>query len=352
MPNEVEVSIFGGGYGESILVHPGNNEWIIIDSFRSPYTKRPVALEYLEKLNVNINEAVKLIVATHWHDDHVGGLSEIVDVCKNASFVTPGAISSKEFLNFLYADIDLKEKRYGNKELGVILEEYNQRNKTVVLATENKRILNRPFYEVYSLAPSDYSTLNAIKEIATLLPEEHKPRKAIPNPKVNNSSIVLLIIVNGEGILLGGDIEETNNLRQGWLRIINSCEKPQSKSFLFKISHHGSKNSHHDGIWINLLNKESVSFLTAFSLGNNSLPSESDIKRILSKTDNAWITSNPRQGRRVCKRDRTTEKTIKQSVKSIKSLSDEGHIRIRRRHGEGKYEIELFGTASKLQNCV
>ena len=186
MPNEVEVSIFGGGYGESILVHPGNNEWIIIDSFRSPYTKRPVALEYLEKLNVNINEAVKLIVATHWHDDHVGGLSEIVDVCKNASFVTPGAISSKEFLNFLYADIDLKEKRYGNKELGVILEEYNQRNKTVVLATENKRILNRPFYEVYSLAPSDYSTLNAIKEIATLLPEEHKPRKAIPNPKVNN----------------------------------------------------------------------------------------------------------------------------------------------------------------------
>ena len=30
-PDQVEISIFGPGYGECILIHCGNDEWIISD---------------------------------------------------------------------------------------------------------------------------------------------------------------------------------------------------------------------------------------------------------------------------------------------------------------------------------
>jgi len=29
--DEIEVSIFGPGYGECIVIHIGNNEWVVID---------------------------------------------------------------------------------------------------------------------------------------------------------------------------------------------------------------------------------------------------------------------------------------------------------------------------------
>lgn len=348
--NEIEISIFGADYGECIVVHLGNNEWIIVDSFREQHSKKPVALEYLERINVDYSVAVKAIVATHWHDDHICGLSEVVNKCKRAMFVFSSAIQSKEFLSLIYSDADIEEKRPGNQELSTILSELRNRNSAISLATENKLILRGSNYEIYSLSPSDCSVLLAIKEIANLLPDEMQPRKGIPCIKPNHLGTVLLIIAGNQGILLGADMEESDD--RSWTRIIDSRERPNTKSSIFKVPHHGSKTAYHSGVWTHLLEKRAFSFVTAFIRGKCSLPTSEDMKRILSHTDKAWIAGDPFKKKKAYKRDRTIEKTIKETVKSIRSLSDKGHIRARCVYGKEdvSWEISLFGEAKLLSD--
>lgn len=64
-PEELEISIFGPGYGEAIALHIGHGQWILIDSCSEPRSGKPAPLEYLHQLDINISQAVRLIVATH-----------------------------------------------------------------------------------------------------------------------------------------------------------------------------------------------------------------------------------------------------------------------------------------------
>src|SRR5438876_12006346 len=84
--DEIEVSLFGPGFGESVVIHVGGNDWVIVDSCKNPDTKRAVALDYLEAIGVNVASDVKLIVASHWHDDHIDSLSQIYDRAQHAVF--------------------------------------------------------------------------------------------------------------------------------------------------------------------------------------------------------------------------------------------------------------------------
>ena len=68
-PEEIEVTLLGPGYGESAVLHIGNGVWVIVDSCIN-HEGIPQALEYLESIGVAPAQAVDLIVATHWHDDH------------------------------------------------------------------------------------------------------------------------------------------------------------------------------------------------------------------------------------------------------------------------------------------
>jgi len=100
--DEVEINIFGPGYGECCLVHIGGGQWIVIDSCVDE-SGRPVALAYLERVGVDPAESVKLIIASHWHDDHIRGLSSVLRSCVAAKFCASSALSKKEFLAVLKA---------------------------------------------------------------------------------------------------------------------------------------------------------------------------------------------------------------------------------------------------------
>ena len=50
------------------------------------------ALEYLQRIGHNPASSVRLIVATHWHDDHIRGLAEVVRTCAAADFYCSSAL--------------------------------------------------------------------------------------------------------------------------------------------------------------------------------------------------------------------------------------------------------------------
>jgi hypothetical protein len=67
--------------------------------------------------------------------------------------------------------------------------------------------------------------------------------------------------------------------------------RPQEVASLFKISHHGSANGHHDGIWTTMLINGPMAVLTPWTLGGSDLPQPGDVQRIGNLTPNAYSTS-------------------------------------------------------------
>ena len=76
---EFELTLLGPGYGESVVMHVGAGVWVLVDSCGR--ADAPAALEYLAKVGVDPAEAVKLIVASHWHDDHMRGMAHLAHTC-------------------------------------------------------------------------------------------------------------------------------------------------------------------------------------------------------------------------------------------------------------------------------
>src|SRR5829696_6025975 len=80
----LEVAVLGRSIGESIVVRFGEDRWAVIDSFVAGGV--PAAHRFLSHLGVGL-ERVELVVATHWDNDHVRGLAEILTAAPNAVFV-------------------------------------------------------------------------------------------------------------------------------------------------------------------------------------------------------------------------------------------------------------------------
>ena len=102
----IEVSLFGPGYGECVVLHLGAGDWAIVDSCIDHRTGQPAALAYLSSLGIDPAVAVKLVAVTHAHDDHIRGIADVLAACESARFVRPVATSRNEFLALLDADED------------------------------------------------------------------------------------------------------------------------------------------------------------------------------------------------------------------------------------------------------
>ena len=100
-PDELEVSVFGSGIGECIVIHLGNEQWMIVDSCLDKNTREPVALRYLRELNVDVATCVPLVVVTHWHDDHIRGSARVFANAKRARFVCSAALDHEDFYRFI-----------------------------------------------------------------------------------------------------------------------------------------------------------------------------------------------------------------------------------------------------------
>ena len=80
-PDVAEVSLIGTGYGESVVVHVGWGEWVIVDSCsekEAPHLAQSSAVSYLRRIGVDLSKQVSLVFASHWHDDHIAELSKVV----------------------------------------------------------------------------------------------------------------------------------------------------------------------------------------------------------------------------------------------------------------------------------
>ena len=76
----------------------GNGRWIIIDSCKPTLssTDPPIALIYLEKMGIDPKNVSDIFIS-HWHDDHIKGIAEIVATCQHSNVFVPSAFTHSHF---------------------------------------------------------------------------------------------------------------------------------------------------------------------------------------------------------------------------------------------------------------
>jgi len=332
--DEIEITLLGPGRGECCVLHVGGGEWLIIDSCVTQ-AGRPAALAYLESLGV-ATDAVHWVVATHWHDDHIRGFSELVEGCSAARVIHSAALEKDEFMMLAALDADsFIEGSSGVKEMWTVWTHLRDSGRGAPqLASTDSRIHQRstnlaPDCEVWTLSPSSASIADAISGFSTLIAEPGQPKRAVPRPQRNPSSVVVWIRVGEAIALLGADLERSSDDSRGWRAIVNSSGRPSEMAHVVKIPHHGSVDAHDQSMWNDLLVPYPIAGLTPFKQGNADLPRDSDRARIAGLTSQAWLTRDNATAR-PRRRPRAVTQTIKEATRRFERLSvDPGRVTFR-----------------------
>jgi hypothetical protein len=363
--DEFEVSIIGPGRGECVILHLGDNQWCIVDSCIPRSFSEAAAVEYLNGFQNDALAGVKLIVATHWHDDHIRGLASIVRRVPNASFFCSAAINTDNFFALAGTATTAIQGNSGVEEFAAILgliagnalTGQAKRLASPKWVIENRNLVQLPQngrsfpVSITALSPSDGTMKLALDEIAKLIPRTGEAQRRVTSRSPNHTSIVLWIEAGPLRALLGADLEHTGNAGEGWMAVLQ-CHKGRqglpSASF-FKVPHHGSANADHPGVWTQMLAQNPVAVVTPYNGGATRLPGPADLVRLSGRTNSLYCTAAG--AGKAPARDSVVEKTMRQQLKGRRVIEGQaGHVRVRwSLSGEGANPVvETFHSAYQV----
>lgn len=363
---EIEVSLFGPGFGEALALHLGQRCWVLIDSCLNPQGE-PASLSYLRGLH-QYQPCVERVVVTHWHDDHIRGVSELTEEYPEAKVVIPAALGKKEFRSLVgvYRRSPMMASS-GLSEFVAILEQLQARRSdgrrerfaTPLFAVPDRLLISNPVQTparssvpvgLYSLSPADARVVQAQLAFSQLMPSASSAKLRVSAPKDNHTSIAMALKVGERSVLLGADLERTTDPRTGWTAIIDDSAIIQdlARADVFKIPHHGSETGYVQRIWEELVDSP-LALLTPFNRGKKPLPTADELVRIHGRTKRTLLTARPRT------------KALKSSSSAVQKMIDLvtgktairvhhgwGHLRLRRRIDAVDWRVEMFGDAWEL----
>lgn len=361
-PTEIEVSVFGRGYGESIVVHLGDAQWIVIDSLTS--NGAPIPLLYLKTLGVDVARSVVLVMATHWHDDHIRGIAKVCDEARSARISFPMAMLRDEFRSFAqkFTRLPAGKTSSGVDELGNIIDLVTARGWHVLelgkawtnfLRYAAGSLSHGAPIEVEAMSPSNADANRFLAMVAAETDPDGTARRA-PRYDRNDISCALHIRAGTTSIVLGADLEKVSDPHSGWEAVLAAQQLPQRTSMLIKVPHHGSATGDHPGIWSRLCLPKPVASLATWARGDKKLPSRSDIVRITGLTGESYSTSRSStsgSGHRL----QAVNSVLHRTKSKVRRLDTSlGHVRHRMNlaSSEPKWVTELIGGACPLNQVA
>lgn len=346
--DEIEAIVFGPGYGEAIAVHLGGQTWMLVDSCLDPTTKTPASLVYLDRIGVP-HDAVKSIVASHWHDDHVRGLSALLVACPQAELNIATVFRDKEAMAFLaaFSGQAAPGLTRGASELARAIDSRDQ----IYFVHQRCNIFEQAMagcrIRVTAMSPVEGAIANSVARLASFLPARGggSPINHAPELRPNLESVVVHVDLDGDAILLGSDLE--NHDQYGWSAVVaDSWCTTRPLASAYKVAHHGSCTGDMPHIWTALLKSTPVACVTPFALGGLKLPTEHDKTRIRASTPHCYISSG------ATRRPEMDSMQLKRLGVVCRNLtrvnSGFGAVRLRKVLGQDQWSVECFGAAQEL----
>lgn len=346
--DEIEVLVIGPGYGESIVVHLGEGDWIIVDSCTDTQNV-PVAKSYLDFIGVRPHQ-VKHIIVSHWHDDHTRGISALAEYYSSARIGVSSILNSDEGKRFAAAfSGKAAHLTRGTAELFTIFRDQKAR---IVPLLHNVIVEHRGSKLVRALSPTPECFFEARARIQAAIPDRAHPPPLNEAPKFtpNNEAVALHIDLGSFAILLGSDLESNNH---GWKTVVvNPACDTLKKADFYKVAHHGSKTAECAEIWSVLLSPAPISMLTPYINGGSRLPGTADRQRILGQSLSFHISSHA-SSRPVM--DKKISRRLESLGTSPIPLNPGlGAIRARKKidsdEGAAGWAVTYFGAAGRLHS--
>lgn len=342
----------GGGYGESCIVHLANGKWMVVDSCLNPESKEVLPLAYLRKIGVDLND-VLLIVCTHWHGDHIQGLSEVLKHCPKSKFAMARANDLQKFFELVELDTSKVSKDLLNAstlEFSKCLDILRARNLQPVWAGQDRVLLSIDDIQVISLSPSDLTMTKFDKELSTLMDAYGSPMSKIQINSPNAKSVAIFLKLGEHRAILGADLEISTDMGEGWANVVISSTTLDRPSSLFKIPHHGSENGYYLDLWLkHIIKNEPIAKLTPWNR-NKGLPQDSMLDKYLEHTSNLYITSTP-NNLKPRKRTKAVDKLILQfnpTIHEVKFVQGIIRSRIVKNDLAGIWQVECFEKAHQV----
>ena len=185
---ELRIHVFDVGQGDSIFIELANDQKLLIDGASRSQAKTVV--DNLRELNV---EKIDYLVASHPHEDHIGGLPEVIRNFDIGRVYMPDIASSTKIFEELLLEIRDRNIRLEKAEAGF-------------------SILEDGDLSIRVISPS----------------RRHR--------SINNNSLVIKLDYKDFSAIFTGDIEYA-----GERELVDRGE--DLRADLLKVSHHGSKTS-------------------------------------------------------------------------------------------------------------
>lgn len=352
--DEIELSVFGPGVGESSVIHTGDGRWIVVDSCRDRSGAVP-ALDYLSGLGVELRTDVDWVVATHAHDDHIDGLADIVETCASANVVLPQATDVDEFFALIKLDsrleyYDTRWRIYREYErIFSILEQSRRHTSSLFFADLGTSLpitspySPRPSVELFFVAPSNLAVLRSKRVLGRVLHAAVGSGKArLTKRDPNGFSSALIIRCPDCSVLIGGDVK---NGGPGWgWRHATATLGIMAEIDAFKVAHHGDPKAHHNQVWTQWLKPDANAIVTPYRPSHR--PRPADLARMLATGRDVWGTSDggPIAKSKATRRVSAELRRVTTRVEEVSGYM--GQVRYRRT-AAGAIAIDLDGPAYK-----
>jgi hypothetical protein len=316
----------------------------------------PVSISYLVELGVDLAHDVKLIVGTHWHDDHIRGFTQIVRRCRRARVALSMAFTERDFLSAMFL-IEPRSmmRRSGMREFWELWNYLREEKRPPRFASADQLLWRRSNglpAEAVALSPSDQDVAIALQRLRDLIDEAARtgPLEFIQSLDPNAASVVTWIRVGPLVVLMGGDLESAVDPGRGWLAVLTTDAWQGSESTVFKVPHHGSDNAYEPRIWAEMLAGDPVAVVTPFVFMATRLPTAAQRAVIRGHTSRAYLTAPADVGSAAHTYTSVVADMVDAATRSFGTLEQRpGHLRVRADvDSGGTWSVDLFGPAAAL----
>ncbi|TCN27050.1 hypothetical protein [Sinorhizobium americanum] len=271
------VRVIGSAPGESLILLFDCGSAITIDCCKTGNENHTI--NSLEELGIGF-EKVLFNVITHFHDDHIKGMSELAAACTNAKIVIPDAWTEDVFKYFVATVSD--ETTLGRvsvtKEIERIFDILKGSPRRLFTVSELSSLYPPPAHpsakgeSLIVLTPTVARKAKFLARLASAIAAGDTEAFGFCETNKNWTSICCILKYGEKYAFLGGDVE---NLSPDYdlSSVHQSHLKPLSRYEFVKLPHHGSDTSFCMELRSLINDDDTVVAITPYPRGHKPLPS-------------------------------------------------------------------------------